>query len=87
LIAALTADPVAATDSCAGRWTPAWPDASGAAEPMFDAVYFPTRNGQLGRVTFVGLDPVRACRGEVGEGPDEWVFTIADSSWLAERHQ
>lgn len=60
----------------------------------YAAIYFPVAGtGQLGRVTFEGLDAVRASRGEMlpydirtPRTRDEWVFTVDGSPWLAERH-
>jgi hypothetical protein len=68
------------------------PDAS--RDDGYAAIYFTVAaNGQLGRVTFEGLDAVRAARGELlpyGISPprtrDDWVFAVDDSPWLAERH-
>ena len=60
----------------------------------YAAVYFPVAgSGALGRVTFDGLDAVRAARGEmlpydltVPQAAGEWVFTADGSPWLGERH-
>lgn len=59
--------------------------------PADNALFFETSESTLGRVTFEGLDAVRASRGEVApydDGHDfsSWVYTIRDSTWLAERH-
>ena len=61
-----------------------------------DALYFPLPHGEgpgEGRVTFEGLDAVRACRGEhmpyelaVPFTRGDWVYVISDSPWLSERH-
>jgi hypothetical protein len=69
--------------------------ASGAGrDDRYTAVYFEVAGGgSLGRVTFEGLDAVRAARGEtlpydIAEPrmADAWVFTVEESQWLAERH-
>ena len=60
----------------------------------YDALYFQVaESGLLGRVTFEGLDAVRAARGEVlpyqirpRREKWGWVFTVDGSSWLDERH-
>ncbi len=60
----------------------------------FDAVLFPMRDDSIGRVTFEGLDSIRAARGESlpyrrQGGPrerDEWVYVVYGSGWLQERH-
>jgi hypothetical protein len=60
----------------------------------YDAIYFQVaESGLLGRVTFEGLDAVRAARGEVlpyrmgpGGRKRRWVFAVDGSSWLDERH-
>ncbi len=60
----------------------------------YPALYFPVAGtGALGRVTFEGLDAIRAARGEMlpydlmaPQAAGEWVFTIEGSPWLAERH-
>jgi len=60
-----------------------------------DAVYFPLPHPETGqgRVTFEGLDAVRAGRGEympyacaVPYTRGDWVYEISDSPWLLERH-
>jgi hypothetical protein len=57
-----------------------------------DALFFEVRDeGVLGRVTFEGLDALRASRGELAPYPDgndfsSWVYVIDDSRWLQERH-
>jgi hypothetical protein len=50
------------------------------------------RDGGQGRVTFEGLDSVRACRGEyipyepaVSFARGDWVYEVSDSPWLTER--
>jgi hypothetical protein len=68
------------------------PDAS--RDDGYAAIYFTVAgDGQLGRVTFEGIDAVRAARGETlpydinpPRTRDDWVFTVDDSPWLAERH-
>jgi hypothetical protein len=60
----------------------------------YTAIYFQVaKSGLLGRVTFEGLDAVRAARGEIlpyrlcpSAGKPRWVFTVDASSWLDERH-
>lgn len=60
----------------------------------YAAVYFPVAgSGALGRVTFEGLDAVRAARGEMlpydltaPQAAGDWVFTVDGLPWLAERH-
>jgi hypothetical protein len=66
--------------------------ASGRDE-AYPAVYFEISGGSLGRVTFEGLDAVKAARGELlpydtatPRMPGDWVFTVAESPWLTERH-
>lgn len=59
--------------------------------PVDNALFFETAEGSLGRVTFEGLDAVRASRGEVApcdDGHDfsSWVYNVLNSTWLAERH-
>jgi len=64
-------------------------------DDAYPAVYFEvTDGGALGRVTFEGLDAVRAARGETlpyvlprARAAGEWVFTVDQSLWLAERHR
>jgi hypothetical protein len=63
-------------------------------DDAYTAIYFEVAGGgSLGRVTFEGLDAVKAARGETlpyVTGPPraagDWVFTVAESPWLAERH-
>ena len=62
-------------------------------DDSYTALYFEIAAGGLGRVTFEGLDAVRAARGETlpyeitkARAAGDWVFTVEDSSWLAERH-
>jgi hypothetical protein len=63
-------------------------------DESYPAVYFEIADsGSLGRITFEGLDAVKAARGELlpygtaePRTPGEWVFTVAESPWLAERH-
>jgi hypothetical protein len=65
------------------------------ADDGYTAMYFAVaRDGSLGRVTFEGLDAVRAARGETLPydiaspwTAGDWVFTVEESPWLAERHQ
>lgn len=60
----------------------------------YAAIYFRVAgSGALGRVTFEGLDAVRAARGETlpydvrpRSGERDWVFAVDSSSWLEERH-
>ncbi len=59
--------------------------------PADNALFFETAEGSLGRVTFEGLDAIRASRGEVApydDGHDfsSWVYNVVDSTWLEERH-
>jgi hypothetical protein len=61
----------------------------------YTAIYFAVAGGgPLGRVTFEGLDAVRAARGEMlpydtitPRAAADWVFIVDASPWLAERHQ
>ena len=60
----------------------------------YTAIYFVADGGSLGRVTFEGLDAVRAARGETlpydltaPRAASDWVFTVDESPWRAERHQ
>jgi len=63
-------------------------------DESYAAVYFEVADsGSLGRITFEGLDAVKAARGESlpydtaePRAAGDWVFTVADSPWLAERH-
>jgi hypothetical protein len=60
----------------------------------YAAIYFRVAgSGLLGRVTFEGLDAVRAARGETlpydvrpRREKGDWVFTVDGSTWLEERH-
>jgi hypothetical protein len=60
----------------------------------YSAIYFRVAgSGLLGRVTFEGLDAVRAAQGETlpydvhpRREKGGWVFSVDDSPWLAERH-
>jgi hypothetical protein len=64
------------------------------ADDGYTAIYFTVAGGgSLGRVTFEGLDAVRAARGETlpydiapPRTAGDWVFTVDESPWLAERH-
>jgi hypothetical protein len=87
----LAADPVAPPRLVYGSLGLA--SASGRDE-AYPAVYFEISGGSLGRITFEGLDAVKAARGELlpyGTAspriPGDWVFTVAESPWLAERHR
>jgi hypothetical protein len=69
--------------------------ASGAGrDESYTAVYFEIAgSGSLGRITFEGLDAVKAARGELlpydtagSRTAGDWVFTVGESPWLAERH-
>jgi hypothetical protein len=87
----LTADSVAPPRLVYGGLNLA-PDAD--RDNAYAAIYFAVAgNGQLGRVTFEGIDAVRAARGETlpydispPRTREEWVFTVDESPWLAERH-
>jgi len=87
----LTADSVARPRLVYGALDLA-PDAGG--DDGYTAIYFiVAANSQLGRVTFEGLDAIRAARGELlpydinpPRTRDDWVFTVDDSPWLGERH-
>jgi hypothetical protein len=86
----LTADSVAPPRLVYGSLETAL--ASGRDE-AYPAVYFEISGGSLGRVTFEGLDAVKAARGELlpydtatPRMPGDWVFTVAESLWLTERH-
>lgn len=65
------------------------------SDESYTAVYFEiTGTSSLGRITFEGLDAVKAARGTslpygtaVPRTADDWVFTVGKSPWLAERHQ
>lgn len=67
----------------------------GDEELPVDALLFPTEDDSIGRVTFEGLDAVRAARGEflpyarvdVPYAQGEWVYLIEGSGWLDERHR
>lgn len=53
--------------------------------PADNALFCETAEGSLGRVTFEGLDAIRACRGEVApyeDGHDfsSWVYNVLDST-------
>jgi hypothetical protein len=60
----------------------------------YTAVYFAVAgSGSLGRITFERLDAVKAARGELlpydiagPRRPGDWVFTVDESPWLAQRH-
>ncbi len=87
----LTADSVAPPRLVYGSLDMA--PASGRDE-SYPAVFFEIAgSGSLGRITFEGLDAVKAARGELlpydtagPRTPGDWVFTVAESPWLAERH-
>ena len=63
-------------------------------DDSYTAIYFTVAGGgSLGRVTFEGLDAIRAARGETlpydirpPRAAGDWVFTVDKSPWLAERH-
>jgi hypothetical protein len=65
-----------------------------ARDESYTALYFEIAgSGALGRITFEGLDAIKAARGELlPYGVAEprkaggWVFTVEESPWLAERH-
>lgn len=66
---------------------------AGGRDAAYPAVYFEVAGGSLGRITFEGLDAVKAARGELlpyntasPRMPGDWVFTVAESPWLAERN-
>lgn len=79
------------------RLTFGWLGVAGPAEHapgyVSNALFFEVQDaGTLGRVTFEGLDSIRASRGEVAPYDDRhdfssWVYTVQDSAWLAERHE
>jgi hypothetical protein len=63
------------------------------ADQAYSALYFEVaRSGELGRVTFEGLDAVRGSRGEqwpykvVDHAQDGWVYLVEGAGWLRERH-
>ncbi len=64
-------------------------------ERPLDVLLFPMEDDSIGRVTFEGLDAIRAARGELlpyerQEVPNtqgEWVYLIEGSAWLEERHR
>lgn len=63
----------------------------GTTRPADNALFFETSDDLLGRVTFEGLDAIRASRGEAApydDGHDfsSWVYDVLGSTWLAERH-
>jgi hypothetical protein len=71
------------------------PFSADGGDQAYTAVYFEvTASGGLGRVTFEGLDAVRASRGEhlpfdydharLRHG--DWVYVVDRSAWLQERH-
>lgn len=87
----ITADSVASPRLVYGGLDPAGdPERSDA----YPALYFVIAGeGRLGRVTFEGLDAVRAARGEtlpyslaMPRAAGGWVFVVEESPWLAERH-
>jgi hypothetical protein len=64
-------------------------------DQAYTAVYFEVAaSGGLGRVTFEGLDAIRASRGEhlpfdndhARFRHGDWVYTVDRSPWLRERH-
>lgn len=63
-------------------------------DASYPAVYFEIAGSRaLGRITFEGLDAIKAARGELlpygtakPRTPGDWMFTVGDSPWLAERH-
>ncbi|GIJ30593.1 hypothetical protein Vqi01_57550 [Micromonospora qiuiae] len=64
-----------------------------STEQGYAALYFEVAgSGDLGRVTFEGLDAVRGARGEYPpydvdrHEPADWVFVVQGSAWLRERH-
>jgi hypothetical protein len=68
---------------------------SEGTDRAYPALYFEVdRSGELGRVTFEGLDAIRGSRGEYLPFDDsavrysygDWVFTVDGSRWLRERH-
>lgn len=86
----ITADSVAPCRLTFGYLPVAGAD-DGTSSPADNALFFETAEGTLGRVTFEGLDAVRASRGEVSPYDDahdfsSWVYNVLDSAWLAERH-
>jgi hypothetical protein len=86
----LTADPVLGQRLLYGSH--ATDDVKPGMRPN-DAILFPMSSGRLGRVTFEGLDAIKASRGEclpyeraTADGlPDEWVYLVVPSGWLTER--
>jgi hypothetical protein len=86
----LVADSVASPRLVYGTLDLRSPD---SADQGYAALYFEVaRSGDLGRVTFEGLDAVRGARGEYPPygvdryEPDDWVFIVQGSAWLSERH-
>lgn len=87
----LTADSVASSRMVYGVLDLA---SQAGTDDSYTAIYFPVAGtGQLGRVTFEGIDAVRAARGETlpydispPRSRGDWVFTVDQSPWLAERH-
>lgn len=68
---------------------------SEGTDRAYPALYFEVADsGELGRVTFEGLDAIRGSRGEYLPFDDsairyshgDWVFTVDGSRWLRERH-
>ncbi|WP_211588740.1 hypothetical protein [Allorhizocola rhizosphaerae] len=64
-------------------------------DSAYHALYFEINgSGDLGRVTFEGLDAIRGSRGEhlpfddsaIRYSHGDWVFTVDGSRWLRERH-
>jgi hypothetical protein len=86
----LAANSVAAPRLVYGRLDPHSP---AGVESAYPALYFDVADSaDLGRVTFEGLDAVRAARGEHlpyptdRYAPGDWVFVVDGSPWLVERH-
>jgi hypothetical protein len=88
----LAADSVASPRLVYGGLDLSSPD---RADQAYTALYFEVEgSSDLGRVTFEGLDAVRGSRGEhlpfdanvVRFTSGDWVFVVAGSAWLRERH-
>lgn len=87
----LTADPALGPRLAYGSM----PLGPGGDERPLDMLLFPVEDDSTGRVTFEGLDAVRAARGEllpyervdVPYERGEWVYVIEGSGWLEERHR
>lgn len=84
----LDADPVAPPRLLYGALAIHAPDQDDADTSL----YFRTRGGGLGRVTFEDLDAVRAEGGEsppydeIYDAADGWVYALTGSPWLQARH-